>query len=252
MDSPLPALRSSVDRLHRLCRGLDDAQLQTQSYCRDWSIAAVLSHVGSGAVIMRRRLQDTLAGVETPDDAAPSVWDEWNAKSPRSQADDALEADEELLRALEAVGDADRARLEFSMGPMRLDFDHFAALRLNEHAFHTWDIEVVFDDDARLPAAATAIVVGNLGLIARFTGQPTGEVRDVNIRTTDPEGELAIRLTADRVELAPDGVGGEPDLVLPAEAVCRLVYGRLDPAHTPAFTGDAAVLDTLRAVFPGP
>jgi uncharacterized protein (TIGR03083 family) len=252
MDSPLPALRSSVERLHQLCRGLDDAQLQTQSYCRDWSIAAVLSHVGSGAVIMGRRLQDTLAGVESPDDFAQSVWDEWNAKSPRAQADDALDADEDVLAALEAVSDADRARVEFAMGPLSLDFDHFAALRLNEHAFHTWDIAVVFDDDARLPHDATAIVVENLGLIARFTGRPTGETHDVGIRTTDPQRELAVRLTADRVELVPGGVGGEPDLVLAAEAVCRLVYGRLDPAHTPAFTGDAAVLDTLRAVFPGP
>jgi uncharacterized protein (TIGR03083 family) len=252
MDSPLPALRSSVERLQRLCRGLDDAQLQKQSYDRDWSIAAVLSHIGSGAVIMRRRLQDTLAGVESPDDFAPSVWDEWNAKAPRAQADDALVADEELLAALEAVRDTDRARLEFAMGPLTLDFDHFAALRLNEHAFHTWDIEIVFDDDARLPPDATAIVVDHLGLIARFTGRPTGEVRDVVLLTTDPRRELAVRLAADTVELVPGRGGGEPDLVLPAEAVCRLVYGRLDPVHTPAFTGDAAVLGTLRAVFPGP
>ena len=46
--------------------------------------------------------------------------------------------------------------------------------------------------------------------------------------------------------------GQAPDLELPAEAFSRLVYGRLDPDHTPAFTGDAALLDTLRAVFPGP
>ena len=38
--------------------------------------------------------------------------------------------------------------------------------------------------------------------------------------------------------------------MLPAEAFSRLVYGRLDPDHTPAFTGDAALLDTLRRVFP--
>jgi hypothetical protein len=39
---------------------------------------------------------------------------------------------------------------------------------------------------------------------------------------------------------------------LPAEAFCRLVYGRLDPDHTPPFSGDAALLDALRSVFPGP
>ena len=39
---------------------------------------------------------------------------------------------------------------------------------------------------------------------------------------------------------------------MPAEAFIRLVYGRLDPAHTPAVDGDAALLDQLRATFPGP
>ena len=32
------------------------------------------------------------------------------------------------------------------MGPLSLGFNEFVGLRLNEHAFHTWDIEVVFDD----------------------------------------------------------------------------------------------------------
>jgi len=252
MDSPLPALRGSVGRLHQLCRGLDDAQLEAQSYCRDWSIADVLSHLGSAAVILRRRIGDTLAGVETPDDFAPAVWAEWDVKSARAKADDALVADESVLEALEAVTPADRARLSFPMGPLSLGFDEYAALRLNEHALHTWDIEVVFDDDAHLPHDAAAVVVDNLGLIARFTGRPIGEVRDVGVRTTDPAREFAVRLSADAVELGAGESGGEPDLVLPAEAFCRLVYGRLDADHTPAFTGDEPVLDTLRAVFPGP
>jgi hypothetical protein len=30
-----------------------------------------------------------------------------------------------------------------------------------------------------------------------------------------------------------------------------MVYGRLDPAHTPPFAGDPELLDRARAVFPG-
>jgi hypothetical protein len=41
-----------------------------------------------------------------------------------------------------------------------------------------------------------------------------------------------------------------PDLELPAEAFIRLVYGRLDPDHTPAVTGPAD-LNELRRAFPG-
>ena len=161
-------------------------------------------------------------------------------------------SDEAVLEALEAVGAPDRARLTFPMGPLTFDFDQFAALRLNEHALHTWDIEVVFDETAHLPHDAAAVVVDNLGLIARFTGRPTGATRDVVVGTTDPAREFTVRLAVDAVDLGAGGSGRAPDLVLPAEAFCRLVYGRLDPAHTPAVTGDGAVLDSLRAVFPGP
>jgi len=252
MDSPLPALRNSVGRLHQLCRGLDDAELGTQSYAREWSIADVLSHLGTGGVILRRRLEDTLAGVETPEDFAPTVWDEWNAKSARDKTDDALVVDEGVLEALESVSPADRARLRFALGPLSLGFDEFAGLRLNEHALHTWDIEVVFDDTAHLPHDAAAVVVDHLGLVARFTGRPTGARPDVLVGTTDPAREFTVRLAVDAVDLGVGGSGRAADLVLPAEAFCRLVYGRLDAAHTPVVTGDAAVLDSLRAVFPGP
>jgi uncharacterized protein (TIGR03083 family) len=252
MESPLPALRNSVGRLHQLCRGLDDAELEAQSYAREWSIADVLSHLGSAAVIMRRRLEDAQVGRATPDDFPPSVWDEWNAKSARAKADDAMVADEGVLEALEAVGAPDRTRLTFPMGPMTFDFDQFASARVNEHVLHTWDIEVVFDEGAHLPHDAAAVVVDNLGLIARFTGRPTGAVRDVVVATTDPARKFTVRLAVDAVDLTSGGSGRAPDLVLPAEAFCRLVYGRLDAAHTPVVTGDAAVLDSLRPVFPGP
>ncbi len=251
MDNPLGALRTSVGRLHQLCRGLDDAQLEARSYCSEWTIAAVLSHLGSGAVIMVRGLEDALAERTAPDDFAPAVWDAWNAKTSRAKADDALAADEGLLEAFESVSGADRARLDFPFGPVRVGFDAAVGLRLNEHALHTWDIEVVFDDDARIPHDVAAVVVDNLELIARFAAQPSGEERTVRVHTTDPGRDFTLHLSPERAELAAGEGGHDPDLVLPAEALCRLVYGRLDPDHTPAFTGDPALLDGLRAVFPG-
>jgi len=48
------------------------------------------------------------------------------------------------------------------------------------------------------------------------------------------------------------GGGAAPQVTMPAEALLRLAYGRLDAAHTPAsVTGEADVLDKLRAIFPG-
>jgi hypothetical protein len=92
MPDPLGALRSSVDRLAALVRPLDDVAIAGRAYPSQWTIADVLSHLGSGAVIAQRRLDDALTGSPTPDDFNPSVWDEWNAKSPRTKVDDGLGA----------------------------------------------------------------------------------------------------------------------------------------------------------------
>ena len=251
MDSPVRALRASVERLQTLTSGLDDAQVASPSYCDDWSIAQVLSHLGSGAVILQRSLEDVRAGTTTPDDFNPSVWDEWNAKAPRVQADDALVADEAVTEAIEAVDESERARLVFHLGPMSLSFDDLVGMRLNEHAFHTWDIAAALDTGARLSDDEAALVVDNLGRIVAFSGRPDGQERTIAIHTTEPERDFALRFSADGVELRTGEHGQQPDLELPAEAFARLVYGRLDAAHTPAFTGDAALLDSLRTVFPG-
>ena len=57
-EAALRALRASVGRLHQLSRGLRDEQLELRSYCTQWSVADVLSHIGSGAVIWLRQLED--------------------------------------------------------------------------------------------------------------------------------------------------------------------------------------------------
>ncbi len=251
MDNPLPPLAASVGRLHELVRGFDLGELESPSYCPGWTIADVLSHLGSGAVLMERRLEAVLAGTALADDVVQPVWDEWDAKSPRAKADDALAEDERLGAAFAAVDAEDRARIEFPFGPVTVSFETAAALRLNEHALHTWDIEVMSDAGASLPADAAAVIIDNLGLIGRFAAKPTGEEREIRVRTSAPVRHFTVRLTVQSAELLGGDGGVDPDLELPAESFCRLVYGRLDPEHSPAVRANGEVLDTLRRVFPG-
>src|SRR5579863_9594654 len=145
MDNPLPPLAASVDHLRDLVRSFDADRLGSPSYAEGWTVADVLSHLGSGAVLLARRLEAALAGAPLPDDVAQPVWDEWNAKSPQAKADDALAEDERLGQAFEAVDLTEREHLEFPFGPVSVSFETAVALRLNEHALHTWDIEVVAD-----------------------------------------------------------------------------------------------------------
>ena len=144
----LAALESSVARLASLVQGLPPEQLKDQSYASQWSIADVLSHLGAGAVIMRRGIDAAASGDAVEDGFNQLVWDEWNAKTPDAKASDALVADRALVDRLRATTDDERASFKFSLGPMVLAYDRFVTLRLSEHVLHTWDIEVALHPDA--------------------------------------------------------------------------------------------------------
>jgi uncharacterized protein (TIGR03083 family) len=250
-EAHIGALRFSVARLRDLTSTMGEADLTGRAYPAQWSIAQVLSHLGSGAVIMHRRLDDTLAGRTTPDDHAPGVWDTWNAKTPLAQRDDGLAADTALMTRIETTTPTERSGFSMSMGPMTLGFSEFVAMRLNEHAFHTWDIDVVGDPTATIPQQIAELVVDNLDLVARYTAKPTGEATTITVATTAPRRGFTIDLTPGTATFQAGSATAGADLELPAEAFARLIYGRLDPAHTPP--GEHGhVLDLLRQVFPGP
>ena len=196
----------------------------------------------------------TLAGATADEDLAARIWDEWNTKDPRAQVDDGLAADATLLVALDTLRADQRAAVTFAMGPMSFDFDGFVGLRLNEHAFHTWDIDVVLVQEATIPVPIAGFVVDNLELIGRYTAQPTaGEPTTITVRTTDPERHFTLELTAGGATLTPSAnPTAAADVEMPAEAFARLLYGRLDSAHTPPLVGDPATIDRLRATYPGP
>jgi len=250
MTDRIGALRTTSDRLDRVVQGLDPVQIEASAYPSEWSVADVLSHLGSGAVLFQRRLEDSLAGRETPDDFAQPVWDTWNAKEAQVKAADGIRANRDLVERLDSLTDEERARFQFSMGPMVLDLDGAVGLRLNELALHLWDIEVALDPQATVAPEAIESVVDNLEMIARFAGKPTGAEQSVTVRTDDPRRGFRITVEADSLSLAPGDPVESPDLEIPAEAFIRLVYGRLDPEHTPSHRGSAD-LDGLRRAFPG-
>jgi uncharacterized protein (TIGR03083 family) len=258
MAERLAALEASVTRLASLVQGLAPEQLNDQSYASQWSVADVLSHLGSGAVIMRRSVDATVSGGTVEDGFNQSVWDEWNAKTPEAKASDALAADQALIDRLTEVSDDERASFQFSMGPMTLDFDRFLTMRLSEHLLHTWDVEVPTDPSATLPADAAAFVLDVLPMITSFVGKSDGNERVVTIHTTSPDRVFELTVQPERVALAPSpgsateapGDAAPTDVELTSEEFVRLVYGRLDPAHTSP-SAESPELDRLRKVFPG-
>src|ERR1700722_20127419 len=77
------------------------------SYCSEWTIAQVLSHLGSGAEIGLLNLNAALAGEPPPErERYLEIWDVWNAKSPDSQASDALISDANYVTRWQGLDDA--------------------------------------------------------------------------------------------------------------------------------------------------
>jgi uncharacterized protein (TIGR03083 family) len=248
----IAALRNSHDRLAGLAGPLTPEQLRAQSYCTDWSIAQVLSHVGSGAEISSLMLTSALDGTPLDREAFAPIWDTWNSKSPEDQAKDALTSDEEHVHRLEELTDDELDRIHFEFFGMKLDAAGVVGLRLSEHALHTWDVAVSLDPAAVVAADAVALLSGNLGRVLGFAGKPAGDSFRVRVGTTDPDGDFLLDV-AESVTMSDWAPGADTEgaIRVPAEVLLRLVYGRLDADHTPEVVTDGIELDRLRAVFPG-
>ena len=244
----IQALRRSHDALRALVEQFDAGQLDQQSYAPDWSIAQVLSHLGSQAEIFELFLDAALSGAKPPGpEAFGPIWEIWNAKSAQAQATESLAADAAWLERMESFDDA---QLRLPLLGMDLDVAGLARKRLSEHAQHSWDIAVTLDPAATLPLEAAGLLVDNLGQLVGRAAKPDGQSRRWRVHTSDPERNFILE-TGESVTLTPcQRDPSTADLVLPAEALIRLVCGQLDPDHTPAIEGTAN-LDELRTIFPG-
>jgi uncharacterized protein (TIGR03083 family) len=249
------ALRSSHRRLEEATRPLTDEEIAGPSYCTDWSTAQVLSHIGSGAQIFGLMLDAGLAGAETPGrEEFSRIWDVWNAMSPTDQARNSIIADEAFLDRLAAIPADQLDAMQMTLFGGAADATRLLGMRLSEHAIHTWDVIVIRDPDAEVAGDAVSWMVDWLDPAARRSGNTQGGALEVDITTTDPD--RAFRLSvSDTVKLLPAGADMPPAAAavrMPASALVRLAYGRLDPEHTPpTVETDEIDLDTLRRIFPG-
>jgi uncharacterized protein (TIGR03083 family) len=253
----IQALRDEHDTLASTVRALSPEQLTGPSGASDWTVADVLSHLGSGAEITLADLRAALGGAEQ---SAPgfnqSVWDRWNALSPRDQAAGWLESDTALVSALEAVPEERHGDIEIKLGflPDPLPLASFAAMRLSEVVQHGWDVRVGIDPAATLTEPAAALLAehlsGGIGFLLGFIGKPAA-VREPAVLEI---GGTPFRVVLDdRVHLTTAVHPATATFAGPLESAVRLLAGRLTPEHTPAgveVTGNIT-LGELRAVFPG-
>jgi uncharacterized protein (TIGR03083 family) len=253
----LAALRSSHDRLVAALAPLSDEEVASGSYCTDWTIAQVASHLGSGSEIFWLYVDAGLRQVPAPGiEQIQPIWDRWNAKTPRDQVRDVVPADAAFIDGLDALSDLQREGWQLTLFGAERSLADLARMRLSEHAVHTWDIAVALDPEATVADDAVALLIDTLPALIEFVGKPdTTEPVSVRMATTgSPEREYTLHLSdaGARLQPANGAADATPVLRLPAEALLRLVYGRLDSDHTPASVDAGGLpLDSLRRAFPG-
>ncbi|WP_305788697.1 maleylpyruvate isomerase family mycothiol-dependent enzyme [Symbioplanes lichenis] len=252
----IAALRSEHDALVATTEALTPEQITGPSGATEWTVADVLSHLGSGAEIQLAGLRAALGEAETPGpDFNQSVWDRWNALSPQEQATGWQESNAALVAAFEAIPESRHDELKVTTFlPEPVPLASFAGLRLSEVAPHGWDVRAGLDPAAALAEPATTLLAehlsGGLGFLLGFIGKPAeaGEPAVVAVAGTPYSIVLA-----DRAALATDAPAPTATFTGPLESALRLLYGRLAARYTPAgveVTGNVT-LDQLRAAFPG-
>ena len=256
----IAALRGSQQRLASLVGTLSPEQLRGPSYDTGWPIAQVLSHIGSQAEIAHQSLVATLAGREPfgPEGFA-YILAVWSARDPDQKAAECLAYDAEHVRRLEQLTDEQLAEIRVNFFGMEFDAVGMVWLRLGEHALHSWDVAVSFDSSATVAQQSVELLADRIPQVAMRAGKPGKDRFTAGIATTDPKREFVLEV-ADSVTMTavPDGTssgsgGSLPWIQMPAEALLRLVYGRLDPGHMPPpeSPGGPIDLEALRRTFPG-
>jgi uncharacterized protein (TIGR03083 family) len=248
----IAALSKSHEKLSGFVAKSDAAAFRKQSGSRQWTVADVLSHLGSAAEIGF----NTLTSGKADMDAAPAIWDRWNAMSPEDKASNFVASNERLVAAYEGIDDDELAhrRLDLAYLPAPIDVGFLAAMRLSEVGLHAWDIDVAFDPAARVEQHLVPFILQVLPRFGGFYAKGKGKTGTVAFRTTEPEGLYTLELREDGAAFYTGGAEAVGTRVtLPAEALVRLTAGRLRSDHQPSdvsVEGDLS-LDDLRQVFPG-
>ena len=253
VDRAIAALRSNHDTLVLLVPGLSDDQLSGPSGASEWTIAQVLSHLGSGAEISVKPIA-TAAGALVDAEDNQAIWARWDAAGPVDQAAGFVEHDTVYLETVERLSAEQRASVSVDMGflPEPVPLVVALGMRLNEVAAHAWDVRVGLDPAAGVDPDSAELLLelyaGPLGFLLGFAAKP--DQLSEETRVAIPGGGIVV---ADQVTVTSELTDPTATFTGSQEAVARLLTGRLKPEHTPAdvqVSGNAT-LEDLRKVFPG-
>ncbi|MGY2703634.1 MULTISPECIES: maleylpyruvate isomerase family mycothiol-dependent enzyme [unclassified Nocardioides] len=252
VDRTIAALRTEHEILVTLLPNLADAQLAAPSGAADWTVAQVLSHLGSGAELARKPIARA-AGETVDEEDNQSVWARWDSSSPIDQAAGYVEHASRYLETVAALTPEQRDSLTIDLGflPEPVPLVVALAMRLNEVANHGWDVRAGLHPGAEIGEESAALLLelfaGPLAFLLGFSGK--ADQVEGPVRLAVPGGGIVVDDGVTVVASLPD-----PTATLrgPEGAVVRLLSGRLKEGYADGVEVEGNVsLDDLRRVFPG-
>ncbi len=248
----IAALRASQDDFARLVGPMTAEQLAEPSY-HIWTIGEVVKHVGASSALFDAYLDAALAGSAPPGpDAFAPLMRAWNDRAVDQLKSDALTQSERLVRRYEAFTDEELAHLRLNFFGIEMDAAALTMFRLTELSVHVWDIAVSRQPSATIAQPAVDLMVDDAVSLLVSRREPGDREFRLGIETTSPRRRFTLSAVAGKMRLQADESHPlDGNLMIPAEALIRLVYHRLDPDHTPhvSITGSVS-LEDLRGLFP--
>jgi uncharacterized protein (TIGR03083 family) len=252
VDRTITALRAEHDALVALVANLSNDDLNAPSGADEWTVAQVLSHLGSGAEIGRAPIARA-AGEQVQTEDNKAIWARWDAAAPADQAAGFVGSNERWLATVEALTPEQRSSLLVDLGflPEPVPLETALGMRLNEVANHSWDVRVALDPHADVDAGSAAVLIdlftGPLAFVLGFASKPAELPEPVSVAV--PGGGLVI---TDKAALVREVDAPSATFHGPSQALVRLFNGRLKEPYTHGVTVDGQVsLDDLRRVFQG-
>jgi uncharacterized protein (TIGR03083 family) len=232
-ENPYPAIKkyeeSEFDRLNEHLGSLDAAGWVEQSYCTDWLVYQVVSHIGSGSRIGGLRLRAWLgSGDPVSRESMQQVWGYFDSLAPEQMYAAFSDAMHEYL-AVEASTPDDAGLREVEGFAGKRPLYAYQLSRTWELACHSWDVYVARDRGARLDPEAVALLAANLQYnflpLDRERGSAL-QTKPIAFELTDSGARYTLDPTAERPRLTA-GAGDAPMVVSgPDEEVVRFVAGR--------------------------
>lgn len=250
--------RDEYARLSRYLADMDAEGWTEQSYCSDWAVYQVVSHIGSGARIGALRLKAWVGGgPAVTRELMQSIWGYFDGLQPTEMRAAYEQARDEYLRAeAETPDEAGLQEVDGFAG--RRPVHAYQLARVWELGCHSWDVYVGRDRSARLHPDAVALLGGAFDQINLPLDRDRAaalQAKPIVFRLNDSAGRYSLDPTVERPRVQAVSGDGDAPLVIagPDEAIVRFLSGRHFLPGTPSdlrvIKGSAQDVAALRRAF---